>query len=158
MLTYWVLRAQDSTDQKLSNAIEKTLQSVCNTLFRWINSPLKKRILECMEIWLRLSSESFTNFKHENLESILQMINIGFESKICLNIILNYSCNPNSDMSFLFLNQGFLIQILKYALLADVTCNDSLEMSLISVEIIVSLLENQSNSFIQILGKCFLKV
>ncbi len=161
MLTYWILKAQDSTNQEhLSNTMVQSLEIVFNPISRWIDSPHQKVILECIQMWFRLGDvknsqeSSLMKLKQDVLEFIIQMITK--EPKICLNTIADYLWNSDNISFRAPLLRAFVTQLLKYALLKTPTDDDPLELSLISVEILVCLIDDsRSTDYIQILGRFY---
>jgi hypothetical protein len=82
------------------------------------------------------------------------MVSKRFEPKVCMNILVDFSWNcDNISLRKSLMGVDFVRQLLKYAVLATETHDDPLELSLISVEILVSLVDRQSKDFIKVLGK-----
>lgn len=153
-LTYWILKAQDSTNQNLSEPMMHSLEIVCNPISRWIDSPYQKVILETIEMWFRLSNQSSDVITLDILEFIIHMVGKRFEPKVCMSILVDFSWNcDNISLRTPLVSVDFVRQLLKYAVLATETHEDPLELSLISVEILVSLADRQSTDFIAVFGK-----
>lgn len=153
MLTYWILRAQDFTKQKLSKSMVQSLKLIFDPISRWMDSPHQRIILEIIEMWFRLSNHAEYVISKEVLDFILQMLDVGFEPKLCMNILVDYCWNADIiSINTPLISCKFIALLLKYAIMSIDTCDDPLEISLFSVEILVSLMDHHSNDLINLIG------